>query len=342
VHRFLLIAAVSLVACGCSTGGTGGGDSSGGDTRSGDREGVILLRYTQGSESTEQREEGFLQAMREQYPEIPILAHDQYMGTTRESSLDKAMLILNKYGDRMAGVFCVCEPNAMGMLLALEEAELAGEIAFVGFDPTPRMVQAMSEGKMDGIVLQDPVKMGYYAVKTMVDHLEGKEVRPRIDTQAYIATPENMDTDQMQTLLYPEQFSGEPFQPERTKYVIAVIPKGLTHEFWKSVHAGARNAARELGDVEIRWDGPINESDREGQINIVQDFITQNVDGICLAPLDANALVDVVKQAKEAGIPTVIYDSDLASDAKVSYVATDNFQGGRLAAKRLAEVLGRE
>ena len=115
---------------------------------------------------------------------------------------------------------------------------------------------------------------------------------------------------------------------------IAVIPKGTTHEFWKSIHYGADKAARELG-AEIVWQGPLLESDREGQIRIMQTLITKGVDGICLAPLDSQALVAAAKEANRAGIPVVIYDSDLDdTDAYVSYIATDNFNGGRLAAVR--------
>src|SRR4030081_3858105 len=95
----------------------------------------------------------------------------------------------------------------------------------------------------------------------------------------------------------------------KKKYRIAVIPKGTTHEFWKSVHAGAENAAQELGHVEIIWKGPFRESDSETQINLVQDFITQRLDGICLAPNDSRGLVASVKDAQAEGIPVVIYDS---------------------------------
>ncbi len=133
----------------------------------------------------------------------------------------------------------------------------------------------------------------------------------------------------------PENSSGEPRQLR-----IAVIPKGTTHEFWKSVHAGADRAAGEMGNVEILWKGPLQEDDRDGQINVIQDFVTQQVDGIVLAPLDSQALVNPVKEAKAAGIPTVIFDSGLADPSVVvSYVATDNYVAGTLAAKRLGEVL---
>lgn len=125
---------------------------------------------------------------------------------------------------------------------------------------------------------------------------------------------------------------------------IAVVPKGTTHEFWKSIHAGAMQAAQELaaaGDsVRIIWKGPLREDDREQQVQVVEGFISQRVDGIVLAPLDSRALVRPVEEAKAAGVPTVIIDSGLDTDAMVSYVATDNTKGGELAADRLGELLG--
>jgi ribose transport system substrate-binding protein len=122
------------------------------------------------------------------------------------------------------------------------------------------------------------------------------------------------------------------------KPVIAVIPKGTTHSFWKSVHAGAVKAGSELG-VEIIWQGPQKEDDRNMQIQVVQNFISRKADAIVLAPLDDRALVAPVKLAVDRGIKVVIIDSDLNSDTYSSFVATDNVQGGKLCAKRLAEVL---
>jgi ribose transport system substrate-binding protein len=117
---------------------------------------------------------------------------------------------------------------------------------------------------------------------------------------------------------------------------IAVIPKGTTHEFWKSVHAGAVKASRELG-VEIVWKGPLKEDDLKQQIDLVQSFTAQGVSGIVLAPLNDKALVSSVKAAKASSIPVVIFDSDLATDDYVSFVATDNTAAGQLGCKHLAE-----
>jgi ribose transport system substrate-binding protein len=120
---------------------------------------------------------------------------------------------------------------------------------------------------------------------------------------------------------------------------IAVIPKGMTHEFWNAIHAGAVKAGRELG-VDIIWKGPHKEDDREGQIVVVEDMIARGVAGIVLAPLDDQALVRPVQEAQREGIPVVIIDSPLRGSDYVSYIATDNYKGGVMAAERLGELLG--
>ncbi len=122
---------------------------------------------------------------------------------------------------------------------------------------------------------------------------------------------------------------------------IAVIPKGTSHEFWKSVHFGAEKAAKELGNVEILWRGPVLESDTGSQIEVVKSMVTMGVDGIVLAPNQKGGLVDSVQEAIDEGIPVVIFDSGLASGPKiVSYVATDNFKGGQIAADEMAKAIG--
>jgi ribose transport system substrate-binding protein len=134
-----------------------------------------------------------------------------------------------------------------------------------------------------------------------------------------------------------------PAPSTKKKLTIAVIPKGTTHEFWKSIHAGSIKAATELTsqgtDVEVIWKGPIREDDREQQIQVVEGFAAQGVSGIVLAPLDNRALVRPVSEAGRAGVPTVIIDSGLESNDFVSFVATDNRKGGTLAADRMGQLL---
>jgi ribose transport system substrate-binding protein len=120
---------------------------------------------------------------------------------------------------------------------------------------------------------------------------------------------------------------------------IAVVPKGTTHEFWKSVHAGAAKAAKE-DSVEIVWKGPMKEDDLKGQIDVVQSFTAQKVSGVVLAPLNDKALVSAVRSAKQASIPTVVMDSDLDGQEHVSFVATDNHAAGKLAGEAMGKLLG--
>ena len=120
---------------------------------------------------------------------------------------------------------------------------------------------------------------------------------------------------------------------------IAVIPKATTHIFWQSVRAGALKAGEEAG-VKILWSGPERETDRERQIQIIEDFLVRKVIGIVLAPNDENALVPSVEKIFARNIPCAIIDSGINTDKYVCFAATDNYQGGVIAARRMGEILG--
>src|SRR5256712_2254276 len=141
-----------------------------------------------------------------------------------------------------------------------------------------------------------------------------------------------------------KQSEGTRSSPGATSYTFAVIPKGTTHEFWKSIHAGAVKAERELNEhgitTKVIWKGPFKEDDRDQQIQVVENFMTRRVNGIVLAPLDSQALVKPVENAIQAKVPVVIIASGLKSDQYVRFVATDNYKGGQLAGERLGQLLG--
>jgi ribose transport system substrate-binding protein len=134
----------------------------------------------------------------------------------------------------------------------------------------------------------------------------------------------------------------------KAKYKIAVVPKGLTHEFWKSIERGARRAAADLEEaglpIEVLWDGPRKESDASDQISIVQTLVnSRGAHGLVLAPQDSKGMVPVVEQTVEKDVPVVIIDSGLDKpELMVKYVATDNYNGGRMAAQHLLGVLEKE
>jgi len=123
------------------------------------------------------------------------------------------------------------------------------------------------------------------------------------------------------------------------KKVIGVVPKGLAHLFWQSIHAGASAAGQELG-VEIEWNGPSLETEYSRQIQIIDAMIARRIDALAISPADQVALVQVVDRAMGQGIPVTIYDSALSSTNYTSYVATNNYAAGELAARSLARMLG--
>lgn len=120
---------------------------------------------------------------------------------------------------------------------------------------------------------------------------------------------------------------------------LAVIPKGTQHVFWKAVHAGALEAATELG-YEVRWKGPDPEGDRSAQVHLLQNLVLGGVKGVVLAPIDDQALARPVEDVVRAGVPVVVIDSALQGEAHSAYVATDNEKGGELAGRHLGELLG--
>jgi len=164
---------------------------------------VLMLRYLEGSASTNDREEGFLEEIKAKFPNIELISTDQYAGATRDSAKRTAENLLQRYGDQVNGIFASNEPATTGMLLALQDINKAGKVVFVGFDSSPQFVDAMKVGQMQGIVVQNPFAIGELGVKTMVDSLLGKPVEKRIDTGVMMITPENMNSAEAQKLLNP-------------------------------------------------------------------------------------------------------------------------------------------
>ncbi len=164
---------------------------------------VLMLRYQEGSASTEQREAGFMQEMKAKFPGIEVVSSNQYAGPTRDTAKAASENLLNRFGNDIQGVFTPNESSTTGMLLALQDMKLAGKVVFVGFDSSPSFIEAMRNKQMHGTVLQSPFNMGYLGVKTMVEHLLGKPVEKRIDTGVGLVTPDNLDDPKIKELLQP-------------------------------------------------------------------------------------------------------------------------------------------
>jgi ribose transport system substrate-binding protein len=165
---------------------------------------VILLRYAVGSASTEARESGFLDVLKSEFPDLELISSDQYSGATRETAYQASQNLLNRFGREVNGIFCPNEPTTIMMARALRDIGRAkGDVKMIGFDAGTQSVADLKAGDVQGLVVQNPVLMGYLGVKAIVDHLQGKPVEKRIDTGVTLVTPENMEDPSVQELLYP-------------------------------------------------------------------------------------------------------------------------------------------
>jgi ribose transport system substrate-binding protein len=164
---------------------------------------VVMLRCQAGSASSDAREAGFLAVMKAEFPGIDLISTNQYGGITTETAFRAAQNLVNRFGDKMDGIFTPNESTANGTLLALREAGLAGKVRFVAFDVNDHLVEALRQGDVQGLVAQDPVKMGYLGVLTAVAALRHEKFAASVDTGVSIVTRENMDDPALAALIHP-------------------------------------------------------------------------------------------------------------------------------------------
>lgn len=163
---------------------------------------VILLRYMEGSASTEEREAGFLEAIAT-FPDIKLISSDVRAGATHETALAASQNLITRFKDEVNGVFCPCEPVTTAITQALTEQGINKKVKVVGFDNTQRLVDWMKSGDIHGLVLQDPLNMGYLSLKAAVAAAQGKPVEKRNDMAPKLVTPDNMDQPEFKALLHP-------------------------------------------------------------------------------------------------------------------------------------------
>ena len=168
---------------------------------------VLMLRYQEGSAATEERERGFLDELK-RFPNIHVVSSDQFAGPTRDTAKSASENLLNRFADKVDGIFTPNESSTAGMLLALQDIGKAGKITFVGFDYSPTFIAPLERGELKGFVVQNPVNMGYLSVKTMVDHLRGQAVPATLDTGVSLVTLDNLKDPAVQAVINPPEAAG--------------------------------------------------------------------------------------------------------------------------------------
>ena len=164
---------------------------------------AILVRVIASVEGSTKREQGFLDTMKAEFPGVKILSDNQYSGITTETAYQTVENLISRFPD-VEAIFTPNESSTFGCARALEDHGLAGKVFHVGFDSSKKLIEALAKRQIQGLVLQDPVQMGYRSVRTAVDHLRGRPYEKLVDTGVFLATPENMDEPAIRRLLAPD------------------------------------------------------------------------------------------------------------------------------------------
>jgi ribose transport system substrate-binding protein len=177
---------------------------------------LVLFRYKAGSESTEQREQGFLDVVNKKIeeqkqagePTINFVSTDIELGATKDTAQANARPLLSDKGDRIDGIFAPNESSASGVVEALRSLDLIKKVRLVGFDSSAFLLQALRDDEVQGLIVQDPYRMGYLGVWNLVQYLEGYNVAPdgkkSQSTGEYLVTKDNLDEVRTRELFEPD------------------------------------------------------------------------------------------------------------------------------------------
>jgi ribose transport system substrate-binding protein len=163
---------------------------------------IAMLMHAPGSKSTMDREAGFEDALRKEFPGVRVVAR-QYSMSDRAKAMAAAENFLTAQPD-LDGIFASAEPGSVGAALALKSRGLAGKVKLVAFDASEELVQDLKDGSIDALVAQDPFRMGYQAVETLVEKLHGANPPKVIDLSATVVTKGDLDKPQIKSLLFPD------------------------------------------------------------------------------------------------------------------------------------------
>ncbi|KZM57674.1 MAG: BMP family ABC transporter substrate-binding protein [Bacillaceae bacterium] len=161
---------------------------------------VALIVHDQTSITGVNRRDGFVERIKEKYPDIEIV-DIQYGGGDQLKSTDLAKAIIQAHPD-LKGIYGANEGSAIGVINAVKEMNKQGKIVVIGFDSGKQQIEAIKDGTMAGAITQNPVGIGYETVKAAVQAINGEKVEKVIDTGFYWYDKTNLDNEEIKSAIY--------------------------------------------------------------------------------------------------------------------------------------------
>jgi len=163
---------------------------------------VAMVAHKPGGTSTLLREQGFEETMAKEFPQVQIAAK-QFGMADRAKSRNVAENILTANPD-LAGIFASSEASSIGAIQAIKSRGQSGKVHLLTFDSSDSHLEALEDGTIDLMFVQDPFAIGYQAVKSLAEVLKGKHPTKRIDLAARIISKDDLSKPDVRALLFPD------------------------------------------------------------------------------------------------------------------------------------------
>ncbi len=304
---------------------------------------IYVQNVRPGISTTDQREEGCLNAAADRGLEVVRV---DYNDNSADTAQQQTAAVLTANPD-ITGMFATNTFGALGAGAAIENAGLAGAVQVALFDASEENIGYLREGTVSLVIAQKPADMGYLGVAMAVAYLDGFQSIPkRIGTGYAVITADNVDDPEVSRFIYTSGTS-EVAPRLDASFNLGFVPGVNPDPFYITMSRGVNAAAARLGITVIQQDP--ERFDVTVSAPIVEALIARgDIAALVTAPNDKEQSIPVLQEANDAGIPVVtvdtfIGDGDYANGEvqfPLSYVGSDNVQGGYIACSALADALG--
>jgi ribose transport system substrate-binding protein len=323
------------------------GDELGKLLKAGDK--VVILEGAPGAENGNQRKQGFMDTVN-QY-KLDLVDSETARWDT-EPAFTLVSNLLTAHPD-IVGIMAANDNMALGAIQAIDAAGKTGKVQVVGFDNISAAQKAIKDGKMIATIEGYMGDVSSHGIDAAVAKLQGTALSSFVKTDVKLITA--ADLKAAEPAAAPAASTAAPSSnqevmsvPVITKadkaYNIGLVFKGLTNEASKQMEADAQKHAESIG-VKLTSQGLQDDSDIEGQVNIIENMIAKKMDAIVVAPTDAKALVPPVVKAVKAGIVVINVDSRLDQDllksagVEIPYIGPDNEAAAKMSGDELGKLL---